>query len=166
MADTLAVREPNDDMEEDVEEELEDLPEEEKMVDPLRHAKIRRIVNGEEFDGEVEDIEQGKISKDRLYRIKYSDGDLEHLTEEQVRAALSSPLQEGAGEAEDDEEVDGEDEEDSIAKRPASKSKAKAAAKDIAKKPVAAPNAAAAKGKAKAKGKAAPKAMMKKPAGR
>jgi len=73
--------------EEDMEEELEDLPAEEKQVDPLREARIRREVNGRAFTGYVEDIEQGKVTHERLYRIKYQDGDLEHLTAEQVREA-------------------------------------------------------------------------------
>ncbi|CAE7191479.1 unnamed protein product [Symbiodinium sp. CCMP2456] len=71
--------------EEDVEEELEDLPAAEKELDPLRNARIRREVNGRAFTGCVEDIEQGKVTHERLYRIKYEDGDLEHLTAEQVR---------------------------------------------------------------------------------
>merc|ERR1712087_757211 len=36
------------------------------------------------FNGMVEDIEQGKITKEKLYRIKYDDGDLEHFTAAQV----------------------------------------------------------------------------------
>eukprot|EP00421_Protoceratium_reticulatum_P064010 CAMPEP_0168409666 /NCGR_PEP_ID=MMETSP0228-20121227/27301_1 /TAXON_ID=133427 /ORGANISM="Protoceratium reticulatum, Strain CCCM 535 (=CCMP 1889)" /LENGTH=187 /DNA_ID=CAMNT_0008423385 /DNA_START=56 /DNA_END=616 /DNA_ORIENTATION=+ len=69
----------------DVEEELEELPELEKQADPLRHARIKRTVDGTEFEGEVEDIERGRITREWLYRIKYADGDLEHLTAAQVR---------------------------------------------------------------------------------
>ncbi|CAK9108951.1 Uncharacterized protein SCF082_LOCUS50646 [Durusdinium trenchii] len=79
----------------DLNEELEDIPPAEKEVDPLRHAQIRREVNGKEYFGHVEEIEQGKITKERLYRIKYEDGDLEHLTPEQVKEMLiESALQE------------------------------------------------------------------------
>ena len=53
--------------EEDPEEELEDLPETEKEVDPLRHARIRREINGRPFTGHVEDIEQGKVSHERSF---------------------------------------------------------------------------------------------------
>ena len=52
-------------LEEDMEEELEDLPAEEKQVDPLREARIRREVNGRAFTGYVEDIEQGKVTHER-----------------------------------------------------------------------------------------------------
>merc|ERR1719235_2529442 len=38
--------------------------------------------------GKVDDIEVGKVSRERLYRIKYQDGDLEHLTAEQVRECM------------------------------------------------------------------------------
>merc|ERR1719476_293333 len=44
--------------------------------------------NGVVFDATVEEIERGKISGERLYRIRYSDGDLEHLTAQQVEECL------------------------------------------------------------------------------
>lgn len=66
-------------------EELMDIPEPEKATDPLRHAKITRTIDNIVFTGYVEDIEVGKNTGDRLYRIRYNDGDLEHYTEEQVR---------------------------------------------------------------------------------
>merc|ERR1719464_1063724 len=81
---------PYDDINEEEEEELEDLPEAEKQVDPLRDAIIRRTLDGKEFSGRVEDIERGKITKDRLYRIKYEDGDLEHLMADQVKKMMVS----------------------------------------------------------------------------
>merc|ERR1712083_1227367 len=34
--------------------------------------------------GTVEDIEQGKVTWEKLYRVRYDDNDLEHLTREQV----------------------------------------------------------------------------------
>eukprot|EP00933_Yihiella_yeosuensis_P054260 TRINITY_DN5265_c0_g5_i1.p1 TRINITY_DN5265_c0_g5~~TRINITY_DN5265_c0_g5_i1.p1 ORF type:complete len:420 (+),score=76.92 TRINITY_DN5265_c0_g5_i1:160-1419(+) len=73
------------DLEEEIDEALEDLPEAEKRADPLRHAKIRRVVGDRTFMGKVEDIEVGQISRERLYRIRYEDGDLEHITEAEVR---------------------------------------------------------------------------------
>jgi len=66
-------------------EELEDMPEDEKKRDPLRHARISWQIQGREFTGYVEDIEVGTISGDRLYRIRYCDGDLEHFTAQMVK---------------------------------------------------------------------------------
>lgn len=71
-------------------EVLEDLPEEEKAADPLRYAKILRSCmlpggGSRTFAGEVVEIEVGTKTGDRLYRIRYSDGDLQHLTAEEVR---------------------------------------------------------------------------------
>merc|ERR1719277_397507 len=51
-----------------------------KMADPLMGMKVKK--NG--FRGEVEEIERGSISKERLYRVRYEDNDLEHFTREQV----------------------------------------------------------------------------------
>lgn len=64
---------------------MEDLPDEEKEMDPLRHAAIIQCVEGKYFKGWVEDIECGKTTKMWLYRIKYEDGDQEHMTAEQVK---------------------------------------------------------------------------------
>lgn len=38
-------------------------------MDPLRHAKIRREVNGNVFMGHVEEIEQGKVTKERALAV-------------------------------------------------------------------------------------------------
>lgn len=73
-----------DDEDEDQEEEIEDLPLDWKEQDPYFHANI---TNGE-FPGFVEDIEQGKESKELLYRVRYDDGDLEHLSKEQILAVV------------------------------------------------------------------------------
>lgn len=121
------------------EEELEDLPPAEKQSDPYFQQKIKRIVDGTTFTGTVEDIEVGKVSRERLYRIRYEDGDLEHLTEKDVKegrqAAQASPEgdavsqspaknkrkarpaqeeaeEEGGGEEEAEEEADEEEEEE------------------------------------------------------
>jgi len=148
--------------EEDLEEELEDLPAAEKAEDPLNNARIRRTIDGQEFSGYVEEIEVGKVSRDRLYRIKYDDGDLEHLTADMVeewkvtddqadvRKKPSMKRPSAARENDQDEEMDepGPD--------PKSKAKGKAKAKDKAK--------AKAKAKGKAKANAKPKAVVKKPA--
>lgn len=67
-----------------IEEEVEELPKEDKLSDKLLNASICRTVDGEVFEGIVDDIEIGKQTKERLYRIRYSDGDLEHLVREEV----------------------------------------------------------------------------------
>lgn len=74
-------------------EVLGDLPEYEKAHDPLRNAKILKtcsVPGGgfREFVGEVVEIEVGTISGERLYRIRYGDGDLQHFTAEEVRACM------------------------------------------------------------------------------
>jgi len=176
---------PEDDQ---MEEELEALPDAEKNADPLLHAKIRREVTGQTFLGQVEDIEVGKNTRDRLYLIKYDDGDMEHFTEQQVKEYLvkeaevqgkgePDPEAEGAGEQDEqeggedeaEEEAEEEEAEEKVTKKPSS-----AAAKPKAKGKAKA-KAAATKGKAKAKAKAKavtkeiqkkPAAAMKKPAGR
>ena len=66
-------------------EELVDLPEEDEVADPLRRATSKRVLDGVVYYGEVEEIEQGKVSHDRLYRVKYTDGDIEQ--------EMSCPLQ-------------------------------------------------------------------------
>ena len=73
-------------------EELVHLPEEDKVADPLRRATIKRVLDGVVYYGEVEEIEQGKVSHDRLYRVKYTDGDIEHFIADQVKE-MSCPLQ-------------------------------------------------------------------------
>jgi len=107
---------PEDDQ---MEEELEALPDAEKNADPLLHAKIRREVTGQTFLGQVEDIEVGKNTRDRLYLIKYDDGDMEHFTEQQVKEYLvkeaevqgkGEPDPEAEGAGEQDEQEGGEDE--------------------------------------------------------
>uniref|UniRef100_A0A7S2AGV8 Tudor domain-containing protein n=1 Tax=Alexandrium andersonii TaxID=327968 RepID=A0A7S2AGV8_9DINO len=74
-------------------EVLGDLPEHEKAADPLRYAKILKTCSlpgggFREFIGEVVEIEVGSITGDRLYRIRYSDGDLQHFTAEEVKACM------------------------------------------------------------------------------
>ena len=61
-------------------EELEEVPAQEKQGDPWMGAKLRRTVDGTVFDAVVEDIERGQVTGERLYRIRYTDGDAEHLT--------------------------------------------------------------------------------------
>ncbi|CAK0868123.1 unnamed protein product [Prorocentrum cordatum] len=67
------------------EEELVDLSAELKAQDPLMNMRIRRMIGEQCYTGQVEDIEVGTISGERLYRIRYCDGDLEHYTAKQVK---------------------------------------------------------------------------------
>jgi hypothetical protein len=81
----------------DFDEELEDMPQEEKERDPLHKAMIRREVGGQTFTGIVEDIEIGKFTREVLYRIRYTDGDIEHFTRAQLaeledKSAAAKPV--------------------------------------------------------------------------
>ena len=67
-----------------VEEEVIALPEAVKDSDVLWRASVERFLKDVVYYGIVEDIEQGKDSGERLYFIRYTDGDTEHLTADQV----------------------------------------------------------------------------------
>jgi hypothetical protein len=163
------------------EEELEDLPAADKQADPYFQQKIKRVVDGVTFTGQVEDIEVGKVSRERLYRIRYEDGDLEHLTEKDVKdgrqAEQASPEgevsqspakgkrkarpapEEPEAEEEDEEQEDDEEEEDeeeeAAQKKPAAAGTGRTVTKDIQKRP-AAPAKAPAKPAMKAPAMKAP----------
>ena len=79
MMNSIQIREP------ELEEEVIALTEAEKDADGLRRASVERVLKGCVYHGTVEDIEQGKDSGERLYLIRYTDGDTEHLTADQVR---------------------------------------------------------------------------------
>ena len=68
-----------------VDEEIIDVPEAEEESDVLRGAFIQRVTEGVAYYGVVQDIEQGKRSGERLYLVKYTDGDVEHLSADEVR---------------------------------------------------------------------------------
>mmetsp|Transcript_4400 Transcript_4400/g.12450 ORF Transcript_4400/g.12450 Transcript_4400/m.12450 type:complete len:142 (-) Transcript_4400:193-618(-) len=137
----------------DVEEELVDVPEEEKAADPLRRATIKRMLDGVAYHGAVEDIEEGKESHDRLYLVTYTDGDLEHLTADQVKE-MSCPVEDYEAHAPVEKPAELVGAEDTEGQTVAVK-------RDIDKKPAVkgGPKAAV-----KAKAKPAPKAVSKKPA--
>ena len=76
--------------EEELEEELEDLPAAEKEVDPLRAARIRREVNGKTFTGYVEDIEQGKVTHERCFiALKFPSLDSSYASSQKARILLA-----------------------------------------------------------------------------
>ena len=66
------------------EEELLELSAAVRDADPLKHAKTIRDIGGKMFAGQVEEIVLGKVPKERLYCIRYCDGDTEHYTAAQV----------------------------------------------------------------------------------
>jgi len=53
--------------------------------DPLFHAKVKRRIGRKYFRGCVESVEQVAGTGERLYLVRYSDGDLEHYTADEVR---------------------------------------------------------------------------------
>ena len=66
-------------------EELEDLPAADIRADPYFQQHIVSVVDGVTFIGHVEYIEVGKESREKLYLIRYDDGDLQHLTVVEVK---------------------------------------------------------------------------------
>jgi len=139
---------------EEEDEELEDVPLEEKQADPLFQKRVKVVVNGVDCYGKVEDIEVGKVSREMLYRIRYDDNDLEHFTADKVRESLvkedvkkkpaaakaveappaEEPVAKKPAAAEEEEEAEEEEDagevEEPVAKKPA--------AAVVAKKPAAA----------------------------
>lgn len=75
-------------MEKPIEEDVEILPDKEKWSDALLNASIRMCVDGEVFDGTVLDICVGAITKERLYLVRYTDGDFQHLERKEVLECL------------------------------------------------------------------------------
>ena len=73
---------------EEEEEELVDVPASVKQADPLYGSVVEVILHGCKHKGTVEDIEMGANSKVLLYRVRYEDSDLEHMTALQVQNCL------------------------------------------------------------------------------
>eukprot|EP00973_Karenia_brevis_P045305 6275949-Karenia_brevis.AAC.1 len=71
-----------------IEEELESISNNEKFYDCLLGVRIRRILGVSTFFGHVEDISVGSTSRELLYLVRYSDGDVEHMNTEQVEEML------------------------------------------------------------------------------
>jgi len=157
------------------EEELKALPEAQILEDPLYEAQIKKTHIGQTFMGKVKSIDMGMESGDRLYLIEYEDGDMEHMTAEEVESVLVSKARragkknkkrpaaaEDVEEAEDGE-ADAEVKKGKVSKRPAGAPKAapKAAIKAAPKAAMKAAPKVAMKAASKAVMKAAPKAAMK-----
>ena len=106
------VSEEEDGFANDAEEEMEDLPMEEKGKDPLLYATVKVCIGGEEHIGYVEDIEVGRITRERLYLVKYADGDEQHMTEQEVKRVRTF---EDLGPGSDDSGTDDSDDESDAA---------------------------------------------------
>ena len=68
-------------------EKLEDLPAADKQVDFYFQKHVRLCVDGVVLFGKVEDIEIGSITRERLYRLRFEDGDLQHLAAGELQDA-------------------------------------------------------------------------------
>mmetsp|Transcript_29128 Transcript_29128/g.39345 ORF Transcript_29128/g.39345 Transcript_29128/m.39345 type:complete len:132 (-) Transcript_29128:220-615(-) len=72
------------------EEELLELTREEMVADSLWLRRIVKESDGVKFVGHVSDISIGSITGERLYLIKYEDGDNEHMTIEEAQECMCS----------------------------------------------------------------------------
>jgi len=66
-------------------------------ADPLVGVAFARVVEGCWFRCRVVEVVEGKFSKVRWYLIRYSDGELEHLSAEEILACLRAMPQVNAG---------------------------------------------------------------------
>ena len=64
------------------------LPDKEQKIDPLVGARVRTFVHHVAYFDAVEAVDIGSVSKERLYKIRYEDGDLEHVTAAQIKKRL------------------------------------------------------------------------------
>lgn len=65
-------------------EEVQSLDDLARLADPLFDVRVAREYGGKIIHGIVEDIEVGICTGERLYRVKYVDGDLGHFTADDV----------------------------------------------------------------------------------
>jgi len=65
-------------------ESLEDLPEDEVAADPLQGTTLSKKVYGHVWFAYVTNVQRELKTQNKLYQIEYSDGDLEHLTKDEV----------------------------------------------------------------------------------
>ena len=61
-----------------------------KERDDLLLARVTKKSDGQTFCGAIVQVGVGKRSSERLYLIKYSDGDCQHVTGSEARAALAA----------------------------------------------------------------------------
>ena len=69
-------------------EEVRNLPDADKLVDPLLYAAVVNRINGHLFHGQVCDIDYSVITHERLYVVRYEDGDMQHMTAAEVYAMV------------------------------------------------------------------------------
>ena len=72
------------------EEEVLHIPLDEARRDPLFKSIIRKKYGNDVFWGEVEGIDIGVVSNERLYLIRYEDCDMEHMIQEDVEKHIFS----------------------------------------------------------------------------
>jgi len=82
---------------EDVDEYVIGISPADREADPLFGLTFGRIVEGRWFRCRVVDIVAGAFSNVRLYLIRYSDGEVEHLVAEEVLACLRAKPPDKAG---------------------------------------------------------------------
>ena len=66
------------------------MPEVEKRRDKYYRVRVKRKVEGVWFSGTVTDIEKGATTKERLYKLRYDDGHLQHLTLPETKEAAEA----------------------------------------------------------------------------
>ena len=90
-------------------EELEDLPFGLQESDPLWYCEIYipTGLDGSGIRGHVEAIEQTIVTKLRLYRVRFEDGDLQHFTRDQLQRHLVNDREEDERATEERSEVIG-----------------------------------------------------------
>ena len=71
-------------------EDIESLPEEEKTRDVLLYGRISKRMLGEVYTGLIVDVSVGTKTRERLYLVRYLDGDLEHMTESEAMKAVAT----------------------------------------------------------------------------
>ena len=74
------------------EEELDPLPQFLMERDPFMNACLAPVINNVRFDARVTSIDWGRRSRTRLYFVRYSDGDCQHMTVEEVQECIVSPV--------------------------------------------------------------------------
>ena len=68
-------------------EEIIGVPVKEKKRDKFYWARVKHYFDGGWDPGRVQDIEMGATTKEKLYKVLYDDGDLQHLTLPEVKKA-------------------------------------------------------------------------------
>ena len=70
-----------------VEDELLPLPAHVVTTDPLYRAHVTRTFDGVSFPGIIVDVEWDRLQLERVYRVRFLDGDMERLSADEVQAS-------------------------------------------------------------------------------